>query len=54
MPFIDHQPPPPPPCRHPEHDPPGMIVLKPGTHTWECPGCKQTQVVVKREATLLA
>lgn len=27
------------PCRHPEHNPPGMIVLPPGLHTYQCPGC---------------
>lgn len=27
------------PCRHPEHDPPGMIVLPPGLHRWQCPAC---------------
>lgn len=43
MPFIDHKPPGngwvKPKCRSPEHDPPGMIVLKPGAHIWECPAC---------------
>ena len=28
-------------CKDPEHNPPSMIVLKPGTHTWECPSCGQ-------------
>lgn len=32
-------------CKHPEHDPHGMIVLKPGTHTWKCPGCGKTQQI---------
>lgn len=27
------------PCRHPEHDPPSLIVLPPGNYTWQCPGC---------------
>ena len=27
------------PCVHPSHDPPGMIVLPPGEHTYQCPGC---------------
>ena len=30
------------PCLSPEHDPPGMIVLPAGTHTWECPACGKT------------
>ena len=30
-------------CRHPEHDPPGHIVLKPGTYTYQCPACGQKQ-----------
>lgn len=28
-------------CKHPEHHPPSMIVLKPGIHTWRCPSCKE-------------
>jgi hypothetical protein len=26
-------------CYHPEHNPPGMIVLEPGTYEHTCPGC---------------
>jgi hypothetical protein len=26
-------------CRHPEHNPPGNIVLRPGHYVWECPEC---------------
>ena len=26
-------------CAHPEHNPPGHIVLDPGTYEYECPGC---------------
>ena len=26
-------------CRHPEHKPPGHIVLQPGTYEYVCPGC---------------
>lgn len=26
-------------CRHPSHNPPGMIVLEPGHYEYECPGC---------------
>ena len=28
-------------CRHPEHDPPGHIVLEPGIYTYQCPACKK-------------
>lgn len=30
-------------CRSPEHNPPGMIVLPPGRHTWKCPACGAEQ-----------
>lgn len=33
-----------PPCRHPEHDPPSMIVLDPGTYEHTCPGCQKKTV----------
>lgn len=33
-------------CRHPEHNPPSMIVLAPGVYEHTCPGCKQVQTVV--------
>ncbi len=36
---------PPEPCRHPEHKPPGMVVLDPGTYEHECPGCKAKQII---------
>ena len=26
-------------CKHPEHDPPKMMVFEPGTYEHECPGC---------------
>lgn len=39
---------PPRPCRHPEHNPPGMIVLSPGTYEHTCPACKKTTVFVVR------
>ena len=26
-------------CHHPEHNPPGHIVLQPGAYEYECPGC---------------
>lgn len=28
-----------PPCRHPQHNPPGYIVLSPGVYEHVCPGC---------------
>jgi hypothetical protein len=39
-------------CRHPEHDPPGHIVLKPGTYTYECPACGQRQTFRVTRPTL--
>lgn len=33
-------------CRHPEHDPPNMIVLEPGTYRHTCPGCGRQVVFV--------
>jgi hypothetical protein len=39
-------------CSHREHNPPGMIVLKPGRHVWECPGCHAQQTIIVREVTL--
>ena len=30
------------PCLNPEHDPPSMIVLEPGTYEYTCPGCGET------------
>jgi ribosomal protein L37AE/L43A len=26
-------------CRHPDHDPPTMMVLSPGVYEHECPSC---------------
>lgn len=42
MPFTGFEPPPPPPCRHPGHNPPNLMRLKPGTHTWTCEACGQS------------
>lgn len=28
-----------PPCPHPEHEPPSMVLLQPGTYEHECPVC---------------
>lgn len=33
-------------CRHPEHNPPNMIVLPPGIYEHECPGCGHKQTVL--------
>lgn len=35
---------PPPPCRHPEHNPPGMMVWSPGMYEHTCPGCGNKQI----------
>lgn len=34
------------PCMSSEHNPPSMMVLPPGTHTWECPSCGHKTVFV--------
>ncbi len=42
MPFTKHVPHSGPTfCNSPEHNPPGHQVLPPGSHTWQCPKCKQ-------------
>ena len=33
-------------CRHPEHNPPGHIVLPPGQYEHECPKCHEKQMVI--------
>lgn len=38
------------PCRHPEHNPPGNIVLQHGRYEYTCPGCGSVTVVVVPEA----
>ena len=30
------------PCQHPEHNPPGLVVLSPGMYEHTCPGCGDT------------
>jgi hypothetical protein len=44
MPFIGHIKPHK-PCTSPEHQPPSAIVLEPGIHSWECPGCGELTTV---------
>lgn len=31
-------------CRHPEHNPPGMMVFSPGAYEHTCPACKKITV----------
>lgn len=41
------------PCTHPQHEPPNMIVIRPGKqlrHT--CPGCGRTVVLRDNRAVL--
>lgn len=33
------------PCQHPEHDPPGHLVLAPGIYEYECPGCGEKRII---------
>ena len=40
------------PCQHPEHNPPGLIVLEPGTYEHTCPGCGEVQVFQVKGAYL--
>ena len=53
MPFVRHE-----PwvkfefCSSPEHNPPSLMVLPPGIHTWECPVCGVRQTVIIPEHTL--
>lgn len=47
MPFISHEKPDGiMKCLSRDHDPPGMMVLAPGTHVWQCSGCGETQTIV--------
>ena len=41
-------------CRHPEHEPPSMIVLTPGIYEHECPRCHQKQEIIIRPKPSLA
>jgi len=39
-----------PKCISNEHNPPGMIVLSPGTHIWVCPCCKkETRIEIQHK-----
>lgn len=38
-------------CKNPEHNPPTMINLPPGIHTYECPACGYTQTIKVQEPT---
>lgn len=33
-------------CISPEHDPPNMMSLPPGTYEWTCPVCGKKQIFV--------
>lgn len=33
-------------CRHPNHNPPNMIVLQPGEYEHECPKCGYKQNII--------
>ena len=39
------------PCLHPEHNPPTMIVLEPGTYEYTCPGCGEKTTFVVPQVT---
>ncbi len=48
MPFIEHIPLPlkkEDSCQNPEHNPPTMIVLPAGQHTYQCPECGKIQTL---------
>jgi hypothetical protein len=61
MPFIDYKdyeykpwkPMPKPPCNNPEHNPPSHIVLQPGEHTYQCPGCGEKVTFVVRRLIII-
>lgn len=55
MPFIEHIPPSKQKrCRSTEHNPPSLIVLKPGTHKWKCPNCGLVQTIIVPDISYLA
>jgi hypothetical protein len=41
------------PCLHPEHNPPGYIVLQPGTYEHVCPGCGAKRIIVEQRKSWL-
>lgn len=41
-------------CRSPEHNPPNMIVLEPGTYEYTCPACGQQTVFTVPLVTMSA
>lgn len=52
MPFIHHEPyEQKKKCNHPEHNPPTMIVLPPGNHTYQCPVCGEKTHITVPEVT---
>ena len=40
------------PCRHPDHNPPNMVLLENGVYEHECPSCGQKQTFVVNRPTL--
>ena len=40
------------PCLHPEHNPPGHVVLEDGVYEYECPGCGAKTVFTVSKPTL--
>lgn len=54
MPFLSYKPlKRDPTCRHPEHDPPGHILLRPGLHVYACPACKKECTVYIPEGPIM-
>lgn len=39
-------------CKHPEHEPPKFISLKPGVYEHTCPGCGQKKMISIRGFTM--
>jgi hypothetical protein len=53
MPFIKHEPfSKTATCISTEHNPPSMIVLPAGEHTWQCPACGATTTFTVHGVTL--
>lgn len=40
-------------CFHPEHNPPGYIVLEPGIYEYVCPGCGYKHQIIQRGSRTL-